>query len=263
RAHWEAAAKLTSDNDALRPTARDPYLQEVVEAAIEKWLTPEGRLLDIGCGDGQSTLRFGDKVYRALGVDYMAAFIDRALAFAGRENPAVCDFAVADVLDLSSVYASWGTFDIVVTIRCLINLASWENQASAIEQIARCVKPGGLYICSEGWIDRLASLNQRRVAANLEPLKAVDYNLFMDRAQFEAEVGKYFEIIATENLGFYLFISRVFQPCFVYPEQPSHAHDINRVAAKLQAHVPSGDEFSDCDYAGIYVLRRLPGNTER
>src|SRR5262249_34274603 len=76
--YWEKAARVDVDKDNLRPSARDPFLQLVVEDAIEKWLYAEGTLLDIGCGDGLSTLRFAKKVKRAIGLDYIQDYVGKA-----------------------------------------------------------------------------------------------------------------------------------------------------------------------------------------
>jgi len=63
--YWEHAAKQDLDSDGLRATARDPYMQEVIEKIIEKRLNPESSLLDVGCGDGISTLRFARNVKKS------------------------------------------------------------------------------------------------------------------------------------------------------------------------------------------------------
>jgi hypothetical protein len=42
----------------------------------------------------------------------------------------------------------------------------------------------------------------------------------------------------------------------VAPEAPRHDHRINQVAAQL-SRVLDRSEFRDCDYAGVYVLRRV------
>src|SRR6476620_8350343 len=78
RQYWDNAAKVSCDADGLRPVARDPYLQEAVEEAIEPWLDPTASVLDLGCGDGLSTLRFATQVESIVGVDYIAGFVDRA-----------------------------------------------------------------------------------------------------------------------------------------------------------------------------------------
>ncbi|MGH9960626.1 MAG: hypothetical protein ACREBC_26485, partial [Pyrinomonadaceae bacterium] len=62
RDFWAKSAHVDRDEQELRPTARDPYLQEVIEVAMEQWLNADASLLDIGCGDGHSTLRFARRV---------------------------------------------------------------------------------------------------------------------------------------------------------------------------------------------------------
>ena len=74
---WQVAAKAPLDADGLRPTARDPYLQEALETLIEARLDG-GRLIDVGCGDGLSTLRFAPRVDSVIGVDFVQGFVDQA-----------------------------------------------------------------------------------------------------------------------------------------------------------------------------------------
>jgi len=254
-AYWASAAQADTDPDGLRPTARDPFLQEAVEAAIEPHLASDYRLLDVGCGDGASTLRFAQRVGAAVGIDYIDAFVRRANEGAARAKATNATFEQASVLDLSSVRRAHGAFDAATSIRCLINLPDWANQAKGIAEIATCVRSGGLYLASEGWEEGMAGLNRMRQAAGLAPIKTVDYNLLLTRSAFEAEVARNFEIEAYHSLGFYLVMSRVVQPLVVAPEAPRHDHRINQVAARL-SQLLGRSEFRDCDYAGVYVLRR-------
>lgn len=251
---WSEAATSKESDSLIRPTARDPYLQQAVEDSIERWLQSNARLIDIGCGDGHSTLRFSKHVRQALGVDFIHEFITKAKNTAKDFQNIM--FEQASVLDLTDIKEKHGIFDIATTIRCLINLCTWENQKAAINQIADIIKPGGLLLASEGWSDGMDGLNLRRNRADLPPIQVVDYNLLMNRQLFEAAVNEHFEIVDYISLGFYIFMSRVFQPAFVQPEQPSHIHDINRIAASLHNSHVVGSEFQDCDYAGIYVLRK-------
>jgi hypothetical protein len=128
-------------------------------------------------------------------------------------------------------------------------------QKIAIGQIARCIRPGGLYLTSEGWQDGYEGLNLAREREGLAPMKMVDYNLLISRTEFERTVAADFEIEDYLSLGFYLFLSRVVQPKLVAPDAPRHDHPLNRAAAQLH-RTNVGQAFRDCDYAGVYVLRR-------
>ena len=254
RDYWESAAQVQTDRDGLRPTARDPYLQDVVESAIEKRLYRGAKLLDIGCGDGWSTVRFHRITGSTLGIDYIEEFVNSSRESAGDVQGLM--FEQADAMDLSGIRANYGNFDVVTSIRCLINLSSWINQVKAIAEIASCVRPGGLYLTSEGWDEGMIGLNLMRERVGLPSLNVVEYNVMISRNEFEEEVKKYFEIIDYISLGYYLFTSRVLQPVMVAPEEPRHDHPLNRAAAMIQSQAIGSGAFYECDYAGVYVLRR-------
>jgi len=102
----------------------------------------------------------------------------------------------------------------------------------------------------------MEGLNLYRQRAGFESIEAVDYNLLLMRSEFEKEAAKYFELVSYQSLGFYLFMSRVFQLRFTAPEPPNHKHPINRVASELQELSEFSGAFNECDYAGVYVFRR-------
>ncbi len=256
RAHWTEAAQQERDADGARPTARDPNLQEAVEAAIERHLAPAQRVLDIGCGDGLSTLRFARTAGHVVGVDYVETFVTRAQKRAAADGIKNVAFETADVLALGVIRARHGPFDAVTTIRCLINLASREDQARAIGEIAALVKPGGLYLASEGWSEGMEGLNLARRRAGLAEIEVAKYNLLLRRADFEAEARKHFELVDYVGFGFFLFVSRVLQPLLVAPGNPSHFHPLNKVGLEVEQRCLVGRQFDFCDYAGLYVFRR-------
>lgn len=255
RQHWTEAAATETDADGLRPTARDPYLQEVVETAACRYLKPGQILIDIGCGDGLSTRRFAQITGNALGLDYVQAFVTRAIKN-GSDVPGL-RFQQADVLDLSPFAAGGAHYDVAVTIRCLINLPDLDFQRRAIAQIASLVKPGGLYLASEGWQEDFDGLNAARQRAGLTPMQVAEYNCLMARGDFMGACEPFFQPAGYVNLGQYLYLSRVVQPLLTAPEPPRHAHPLNRVAAALfSAEAIDPDAYADCDYAGVYVLKR-------
>jgi hypothetical protein len=102
----------------------------------------------------------------------------------------------------------------------------------------------------------MQGLNLRRERAGLPPIAVAEFNRLMMRADFEAEARRWFDIVAYDGAGLYLYLSRVAQPLLTAPEPPRHDHPLNRAAARLQAVSPGAVEFQDCDYAGVYVLRR-------
>jgi ubiquinone/menaquinone biosynthesis C-methylase UbiE len=254
--HWVKSAETAVDADGLRPAARDPFLQDVVESRIEKWLQPNDRVIDIGCGDGNSTVRFGRQVKKIVGVDYVDKFIQTAKSSAQTAGLTNATFETADVLNLTPISKKFDKFNTAVSIRCLINLNTWEKQAAALEQIANCIKPGGLYLTSEGWEEGFDNLNLLRNRVGISEMSVVKYNLLIKRTNFEREVKKYFDIIDYQNAGLFLFLSRVVQPMLVAPEPASHQHRLNQVAAELEKETFLGNQLSACDYAGVYVLRR-------
>ena len=146
KAFWQTAADHEFDEECLRPTARDPYLQQAIEEIICRYLPKERagkQLLDIGSGDGKSTFCFSRYFEHVVGVDYVEQFVGRATAIAQREELRHVEFQVGDATDLSSVREQYGKFDVVISIRCLINLPTWENQKKGIKEAASSIKPGG------------------------------------------------------------------------------------------------------------------------
>jgi hypothetical protein len=156
------------------------------------------------------------------------------------------------------VRSDHGRFDVAITIRCVINLASLENQVRAISQIASCIRPGGLFLTSEGWQEGRDGLNRRRVDCGLPAMDLVDHNLLITRRAFEQAVAPHFDIVAYESAGLYLFTSRLVQPLYVAPDEPNVGHPLNAVGVRLQTQANNAGlrDFDDCDYAGVYVLRR-------
>lgn len=253
---WSKASQTPKDKDGLSPTARDPYLQLAVEKIILEELRPGARLLDVGCGDGSSTVKFARAVGYALGVDYIDEFVRKARDKAVGEGLDNVDFVCGDVTRLSESVPGKDPFDVAVSIRCLINLPEWPMQALGVREIARQVRPGGTYLCSEGWAEGLDGLNRARTDMGLDPIAASHYNRLMTRSEFEQAVSEEFDIVGYHGLGLYMLLSRVLHPCLSRPEAPSHTDKLNRIACELQNTLALSDRFDDIDYAGVYVMRK-------
>ena len=64
----------------------------------------------------------------------------------------------------------------------------------------------------------MEKLNKSRRLHDLEEITSSDFNEFIDRLKFAELVSEDFEVIDYCGPGFYLFMSRVFQPLFAATE---------------------------------------------
>jgi len=113
-------------------------------------------LLDVGCGTGHWSAFFAEMGYRVTGVDIAPRMIEVA-----RAAVSSCRFEVADA---SQLPFEDSTFDIVSAMATLEFLP---DPAAAIAEMARCAKEGGHLLV--GTLNRLAPLNQHRLAKGKEP----------------------------------------------------------------------------------------------
>lgn len=106
-----------------------------MRALYEKWIPPGASVLDVGCGDGQTSGKWlSDNGRRYIGVDISANAVDEARR-SGLEAIKVED---ASVLPFDA-----GSFDAVVCIEVLEHLF---DPKAALENIRRVLKPGGIFI---------------------------------------------------------------------------------------------------------------------
>jgi ubiquinone/menaquinone biosynthesis C-methylase UbiE len=254
--YWEQHGRQELGEETAPLKKRDETLQGLIEDSMINYLRPGHRLLDIGCGDGTSTLRFHKITGTSLGVDFAHKRIEMAKNVAANVGATDIEFAAGDIMNLGPIIERHGQFDICTIIRCLINLPTWSDQAKGIDEIAKSIKPGGLFLASEGWRDGLDAISTARERIGLDPIRLVVHNRYMTRREFENQAARYFEFVDYINLGFYLFMSRVFQPAFVVPDPPSHDHQINVVAGRMAKAGLGRSDFDIYDYAGIYIFRR-------
>lgn len=254
REHWQNAGEQLSLSERVTPTSRDPFLGELEENFIFKHLQPQQKVLEVGCGDAAHTLKYAEHVKFVYGVDIAESLIRLAKqkqSSAGVDN---VEFVVGSVLTLDQVPGQ-NDFDCVISQRCLINLPTWEHQKEALAGIHRVLKPGGMFLMTEGFQDELDELNGLRQQVGLSTINVVDYNRNFRHAEFDDFIGQYFSITAVHDYGHYLFLSRVYHPLAVAPEAPKHDSRLNEVAGLLTGVVP-GSDFKRYSYNLCYVLTK-------
>jgi SAM-dependent methyltransferase len=106
--------------------------------AIARELPKNGRVLDLGCGTGTSSVYLARLGYRVTGLDFSRQAIEMAKAKARREK-ASADFRVADVTRLDFLTES---FDLVLDVGCLHGINARGRQEYA-RHVARLTHAGG------------------------------------------------------------------------------------------------------------------------
>ena len=109
------------------------FVTEVLKLNSE----PKGRVLDVGCGNGNISLYLGEIGYQVLGIDISAAAIDKARESNSYEN---VTFQVQDAETLS---AQGQTFDAVICSEVLEHL---EQPQHLVDQISNLLKTDGVLI---------------------------------------------------------------------------------------------------------------------
>jgi SAM-dependent methyltransferase len=248
KSFWESRAADPS-LDEIQVTHPDTWQRWLEIATIKRLLWREAIVIDVGCGNGFSTKQLAPLVKSIVGIDQSEGMIRRA-----REEgalPSNASFLVADVLNLSS--AQFGTFDVALTIRCLINLPDWEMQQRALASVAGILKPGGLYIFVEGLREGRASLNRLRKSVGLSEMPVVWHNLDFEGERTLRFLHRWFTLEREIGFGTYDLVARVVHPLLVAPEDPKYSAVINEIAARVALERPEDTLNSR---VAVYCLRR-------
>lgn len=134
--------------DGLRHATHKPWSDSqcglyLMELGAMLGLMPEGgRLLDMGCGTGWTSVLFAKRGYDVIGQDLVAEAIDAGRQMKQQNGIANLDFVVGDYESLTFREE----FDVVVFFDCLHHAV---DEVSALASAYRALKPGGIVITSE------------------------------------------------------------------------------------------------------------------
>ena len=111
---------------------------------FERFVEKNSKILDVGCGAGRTTFGLFDSGYvNIVGVDTSKKLIAKAKAIA-KKNKVDIKFHVDNALAFSYENES---FDVVLfSYNGLMTIPKYENRLFAVNEIARVLKPGGLFI---------------------------------------------------------------------------------------------------------------------
>ncbi len=129
---------------------------------VEKYFRKKGKILDLGCGTGRTTMPFKQRGFEVTGIDLSKEMID----FARKKHEGI-DFRVMDACDLDFKDAS---FDyIFFSFNGIDYIHPYKKRIKCINEARRVLKKGGLFVFS--------SHNALCVPKNRELMKVFIRNL--------------------------------------------------------------------------------------
>jgi SAM-dependent methyltransferase len=133
----------------------------------------------------------------------------RAASLAGRLAGKV-DFEVADATALPDPDAA---YDKVITVRVLINLGEWSAQRTALGELERVTRPGGLLLLSEATEQGWTKLNEFRGEWGLPPIPMPPFNVYLDEQRVVEALAHACDLVEIVNFASSYFVgTRVLKP---------------------------------------------------
>ena len=139
----------------VQPFSR-PIFDEALEV-IGRYIGPDARVLDAGCGPGRELERVARLVPQGevVGVDLAAGMVRSAHRAARAKVLDHCAFFQADVGRLPRAFT--GAFDLIYN--CLAH-HHYPEPAAAAASVLRCLRPGGVYCVVDpgpAWFNRMSA----------------------------------------------------------------------------------------------------------
>jgi SAM-dependent methyltransferase len=134
--------------DGVRHATHKPWSDSqcglyLMELGAMMGLMPDGgRLLDIGCGTGWTSVLFAKRGYDVVGQDLVPEAIDAGLRLKEENRIGNLNFIVGDYESLTFNEE----FDVVVFFDCLHHAV---DEVGALSSAYRALKPGGIVVTSE------------------------------------------------------------------------------------------------------------------
>jgi ubiquinone/menaquinone biosynthesis C-methylase UbiE len=214
--------------------------------------------LEIGCGNGYllEVIHAGFPSIRFWGIDYTQKMVElarsRRMERVGILRGDVCAMSFKDAV-----------FDVVISERVIINLLDETDQELAFREVARVLKPGGWFICVEGFATPLANINEARAELMLPEIRQPHHNRWFTDEDWTRYLDNRFAVVSPLSiaekdpppepnfLSTHYFVTRVVHD-LLRPEGGAIRN--THFAEFLSSVLPNHGDYAPVK---LYLLRRL------
>jgi SAM-dependent methyltransferase len=245
--HWNRRAASVAND--VEVNIMDIFQRDVEYDHVSRYLRPDMTVLETGCGNGFSTDKFRPLVKHLDGFDYAENMIERARQQYGETNNRFLNDNLLKPAKIGNNY------DCAICVRVLINLASLEQQITGVKNLAKALKPSGILILVEGYRDGFDGLNELRAKVGMPPIVPAAINFYSYLADLMPTINELFTVEDEFHLGAYDYLTRVFYPHVVGPENARHNTEFSEKCSQM-ARVFSPDAFAHLSRIKGLVLKR-------
>lgn len=211
RRFWKERAKRYGLSHEASWTDRPMIELETRE--ISRRLDGGDRVLDVGCGNGYTTVRLASQKHIDIhGVDVTSEMIKNARERL-RRQPALSRNVQFRIGDIRSLKGPDAVFDKVIAVRVLINLFGVADHRRALSECARVLKPGGKLLVSEAMMEGWERLNEFRTEWELEEIPMPSFNNYLKEKDLLRLASVHFRLVETSHFSSSYFVgTRILKP---------------------------------------------------
>lgn len=184
---------------------------------IMRYLEEGDKVLDIGCGNGYSTMQFAaNKRIDILGLDYVPEMIEQANLRIKNPSCKLLGKIRFGIGDITSLGEKSGVYDKVIVIRTIINLGTWSLQLKGLKECARVLKPGGMLLLSEATLQGWRQLNKFRREFALPDIPVPPFNSYLDQGKLSKTFSLDLELSDVVDFSSTYYVgTRILKPLFI------------------------------------------------